>query len=176
MARIPTDWKDAGSGEEQLTQPLFDTTLSGTAADADILFFDKSEAANNREVTNLQQAGQIPPSQRFLIKKVVAFFNDVSAAGDEINICDRGVFELLINNKRTLIAPLRILIGEMTTLPAGVTLDESFVVGKGLELDSYIHLKGGVPLSAIINVGKTAAGVSTAITIALMGELVRPIG
>ena len=176
MARAPSDWKDAGAGEEQLTQPLYDTTLSGTAADTDILFFDKSESANNREVTNFQQIGVLPTSHRFLLKGVAAFFNDVSAAGDEVNICDRGIFELLINNKRILIIPLRLLIGRQTTYPAGVTLDESFVVGEPFMFESYIHIKGGVPISGIINVGKTAAGVSTAITIALLGELVRPSG
>ena len=176
MARTPTDWKDAGAGEEQLTQPLYDTTLSGTAADADILFFNKSESADNREVTNLQQAGQIPPSQRFLIKRIVAFFNDVSAAADELNVCDRGIFELLINNKRVLIIPLRLIIGEAISLPSGVTQDESFVAGKTFELESYIYLKGGVPLSGVLNTGKTAAGVTTALTIALLGELVRPSG
>jgi hypothetical protein len=61
-------------------------------------------------------------------------------------------------------------------LPAGVTLDESFVVGKAHMLESYIHIKGGVPLSGVFNTGKTAAGVSTALTIALLGELVRPSG
>ena len=176
MARTPADWKDAGAGEEQLTQPLYDTTLSGTGADTDILFFNKSESADNREVTNLQQAGVLPTSQRFLMKGIVAFFNDLSAAADELNICDRGIFELLLNNKRILITPLRMLIGEHTSLPSGVTQDESFVVGKKFELESYIHIKGGVPISGVLNTGKTAAGTTTAITIALLGELVRPSG
>ncbi len=176
MAKIPADWKDAGAGEEQLTQPLYDTTLSGTAADTDILFFDKSESANNREVTNFQQIGVLPTTHRFLLKGINAFFNDVSAAGDEINICDRGIFELLINNKRILIIPLRMLIGKQATLPAGVTLDESFVIGDPFMLESYITIKGGVPISGVLNTGKTAAGVSTAITVALVGELVRPSG
>ena len=176
MARTPGEWKDAAAGEEQLTQPLYDTTLSGTAADADILFFNKSESADNREVTNFQQIGVLPTSHRFLLKGFVAFFNDVSAAGDEINVCDRGIFELLLNNKRVFLAPLRMLIGKQTTLPSGVTLDESFVVGEGFMLESYIIIKGGVPISGILNTGKTAASVSTALTIALLGELVRPSG
>ena len=176
MARTPADWKDAGAGEEQLTQPIYDTTLSGTAADTDILFFDKSESANNREVTNLQQIGVLPTTQRFLMKGIVAFFNDLSAAADELNVCDRGIFELLLNNKRVLLIPLRLIIGEQTSLPSGVTQDESFVVGKTFMLESYIHIKGGVPISGVLNTGKTAAGVSTAITIALLGELVRPSG
>ena len=176
MARTPAEWKDAGAGEEQLTQPLYDTTLSGTAADADILFFDKSESANNREVTNFQQIGVLPTSHRFLLKGIVAFFNDVSAAADELNICDRGIFELLLNNKRVMIMPLRMLIGKQTSLPSGVTQDESFVVGEAFMLESYMVIKGGVPISGILNTGKTASGVSTALTIALLGELVRPSG
>ena len=173
MVRYPKGWEDADDNEEQITTTLYDTELSTTAANTSLTLFDNTEQGSGLDDTNMQIASQLPSTQRFLVKAISAHFNDVLAATDAENLLDRASFELRINNWRMFSAPLREIMSEKTVIPSGVTQDEQYFIGKTYPLENYIMIPGGTTFNATIETGETAAGVSTAITVVLHGELVR---
>ena len=174
MGEIPKEWKPAGTGEEEFDIPLYDTEGGLNAADTNIQFFDQGEAAVGIDETNMPKASELPSTQRFLVKKIEVFVNDVSAAADEHTMLDRSVLEMKINSKRVFVAPLRLLMGGATVLPAGVTQDEDHVAGFGYDLDRYIVIPGGTQFSVVIETAQTATGADMELTVALRGRWVRP--
>lgn len=175
-AKFPSAWKNAGSGEEQIDWVLYSVEASGTTAEAEIVMFDKTEAADGKDETNMTKAGELPSTQRFLIKKISFNLDPISTGTDVQKILDRGVFELTINSKRMFIAPLLDLLGHGAIIPAGVTQAVDHQVGMPYELENYIMIPGGVNFSAIVRVGATAPSASQDMYVSFYGELVRPSG
>ena len=175
MPRYPNGWEDASQGEEQLDYVLYDTELSTTNANTALALFGSDIQTDGLDETNMEIRGQLPSSQRFLIKKIAVHMNDVAASADVENILDRASFELRVNQRRYLTCPLREVMSEKTVVPAGATQDEQYFVGQTFELENYIMLAGGTPFVVNLETGETAPGVSTAITVCLIGELVRRV-
>lgn len=175
MVRYPENWQDAQSGEEQLDYVLYDSELSTTNANTALSLFGSDIQTDGLDQTNMEIRGQLPSSQRFLIKKIAVHFNDVLASTDAENILDRASFELRVNQRRYLTCPLREVMSEKSVIPAGVTQDEQYFMGKTYELENYIMLAGGTPFVVNLETGETAAGASTEITVCLIGELVRRV-
>jgi len=171
---IPKEWKPAGSGEEELAWVLYDTEGGYNAANTALAYFDQAESAVGQDETNMPVANQLPSSQRFLIKEIHWFLNDVSATVDETNILDRAFIELTINNRRKFVAPLRMVVGGATIIPSGVTQDEDHLAGEGFKLERGIIVNGGDNLAVTVDTGETSAGTDMEATVALIGRLVRP--
>ena len=175
MGKVPASWKGAQTGEELIDYVLYDWQLSTTNASTALVLFDNTEAGVGIDQSNMPIASSLPSKWQFLIEKFAVHFNDVLASADAENILDRASFVLLINNRRMFAAPLREVMSEKTVIPAGVTQDEQYFMGKTYELMNYIHLKGGDQFSVEIETGETAPGVSTELTVCLIGELIRPL-
>ena len=175
MGKTPESWKKPSAGEELIDYVLYDGQLSTTGANAALVFFDNTEAGVGIDQSNMPIASSLPSKWQFLIEKFAVHFNDVVASADVENILDRASFLLLINNRRMFSAPLREVMSEKTVIPSGVTQDEQYFMGKTYELMNYIHLKGGDQFSVEIETGETAPGVSTELTVCLIGELIRPL-
>lgn len=175
MGKAPTSWKGPGTGEEVLDYTLYDGQLTTTNANTLLTLFDNTEAGSGIDQCNMPIASSLPSKWNFLIKKIAVHFNDVLASADAEGILDRGSFLLNINSRRMFSTILREVMTEKSVIPAGVTQDEQYFMGKTYELDNYIHLKGGDQFNVEIETGETAPGASTEITVCLIGELVRPI-
>ena len=174
MPEIPKEWKTAGGGEEELDYIFYDLTASGTTASATLTFFDTSESASGKAVCNMEIAGQLPSTQRFLIKKIEVLIDVNAAAGDSADVLDAAILEMYVQNKRLWGAPaiyhappVHTSITRTAELGGAVRI-ESF------EFDKYVALNGGVPFRVEMLIGKTAVSASTDITILLRGRLVRP--
>ena len=176
MPRVPQSWKDAGSGEEQLTYPLFDSALSTTSANTTLVLFDTTAAAAGDKETNMETGGQLPASQRFLIKGIGVIYNDLVTSDDENSISEGGFLKLLINDRKRLHVPLQLVGSGGSIVPAGATQDEDHMFQQILWLESYIHLDGGQGFRVEVVTGDTVPTTSTRITVVLMGELVRRAG
>lgn len=172
---IPKDWKPAGAGEEEIAWMLYDTEGGYDSANTTLQYFDQAESAVGPDETNMPIAGQLPATQRFLIKEIHFFINDVIASADAHNIMDRSYLELKINNKRMFIAPLRMLIGGGTVLPSAVTQDEDQLQGDGFKLDKGIVINGGDSIIVETDTGETSMGTDAECSVALVGRLVRPL-
>jgi len=175
MAKAPASWKGPGAGEEVLDYTLYDGQLSTTNANTALTLFDNTEAGVGIDQSNMPIASSLPSKWQFLIKKIAVHFNDVLASADAENILDRASFLLNINSRRMFSTILREVMSEKSVIPAGVTQDEQYFMGKTYELENYIHLKGGDQFNVEIETGETAPGASTELTVCLIGELVRPI-
>jgi len=173
MAKIPADWKDAAAGEEQLSYVLYDGQLSTTTANTLLNMFKQTAAANGLKLTNMTKANELPSNQRFLLKKIACVFNDTMAALDVQKLIDDAFFELRINQKLVLGAPLR-LLGPITSLVVpGVTDAIWDYMGPAFELENYLTIPGGTNFAFDLTTGDTAASASSRITIELIGDLVR---
>lgn len=175
MARVPASWKPASAGFEQIDYIFYDGQLSTTNANTALVLFDNTQAGVGKDQSNMPIANSIPSNWQFLLKAIAVHFNDVLAGVDAENLLDRAYFELLINNRSMLLVPLREVMSEKTVIPAGVTQDEQYFMGKTFMLENYIHIKGGDNFSVEIEVGETAASASTELTVCLIGELIRPL-
>ena len=175
MVRYPNGWEDAKDGEEQIDWVAYDSELSTTNANTSLSLFGSDIQTDGLDQTNMEVRGQLPSSQRFLVKKIAVHMNDVPASTDIEAILDRGSFELRVNQRRYLTCPLREVMSEKTVIPAGATQDEQYFMGKTFELENYIMIPGGTAFVVNIETGETAPGASTEITVCLIGELVRRI-
>lgn len=171
---MPKDWKGAGSGEEEIDWLLYDTEGGYDSANATLVYFDQAESSVGLDETNMPVAGQLPSSQRFLIKEIHFFINDVVASADAHNIMDRSYLELKINNKRMLAGPLRMFVGGGTVVNAAVTQDEDQITGEGFKLDKGIVINGGDNFVVETDSGETSMGTDAECAVVLRGRLVRP--
>lgn len=174
MVKIPTSWKGLQANFELLDWIIYDGQLTTTNASTALVLFDNTEAGVGLDQSNMAIANSLPSKQEFLLKAFSVHFNDVLASADAENILDRASFEFLVNNSRKFVCPLREVMSEKTVIPAGVTQDEQYFMGKTYELENYIHIKGGDFFEVRIETGETAPGASTELTACLHGELLRP--
>lgn len=174
MGEIPKEWKPAGTGEEELDYVLYDLNASGTTASATLTFFDTTESASGKAVSNMEIGGQLPSTQRFLIKKIELLVDVNAAAGDSADVLDAAVLELYIQNKRMLSSPALVF-----AVNQAASITRTAELGGALsywdpERDKYIVLNGGVPFRVEMLIGKTAVSATTDLTVMLKGRLVRP--
>ena len=175
MARTPASWKPRGTGFEVIDYILYDGQLTTTSANTALVLFDNTQAGVGKDQSNMPLASALPSNWQFLLKQIAVHFNDVLASADAENILDRRYFELFLNNRSMFLVPLREVMSEKTVIPAGVTQDEQYFMGKTYQFENYIHIKGGDNFSVEIEVGETAASASTELTVCLIGELERPL-
>lgn len=173
VVEIPKEWKPAGAGEEELDYILYDLVPSGTTPSAKLTFFNNDEASNGIQVTNLPMSGQLPSTQRFLVKEIRVVIDPEAVVGDRLDVLDAAVIDLKVNNERKFSCFAVEALGNFAFLPSGVTSTVEGVQGKPFELDKGIIIDGGVPFSVEFTVGKTAASASTDIYVMLRGRLVR---
>jgi len=176
MAEVPKEWKPAGAGEEELDWMFYDMESSTTNASTKLVFFDQTESADSLDETNMQTAGQLPQSQRFLVKEIHVLYDPNAAADDVGDVEDGATLELKINNKRVLVGPLAMFKTSQTYYPPGVTTEVHYPVGQPFKLDRYIVINGGVPFSVEVVTGNTTPSAAVDIYVVLRGRLVRPAG
>ena len=174
MAEIPKDWKVAAATEEEIDFILYDLVASGTTASAEKIFFNQNRSTSGLAVTNMEIAGQLPSTHRFLIKKLGLLIDVNAAAGDSADVLDSAITELYINNKLIFSAPSPIF-----ALPIDISTTRTAEVGGAagqveFELDKYVTIQGGTPFKVSMTIGKTAASASTDLTYLLRGKLIRP--
>lgn len=173
MSETPSEWKPASSGEEELDYILYDLVASAHSGSESLTFFNHSRSTSTLAVTNMEIAGQLPSSQRFLIKKIQLQVDVLAAANDAAEELDAAAAELSINNKVVFSAPATVFCTSF--IPAITT---TATVGPAMnvvefELDKYIVLNGGVPFKIVMLNGKTASSANTDHTFILRGRLVR---
>lgn len=171
---MPKEWKPAAGGEEELDFVLYDLVASGTTASAKLTFFNQNEASNGIAVTNMPMNGQLPSSQRFLIKAIELLIDVNAAAGDSADVLDAAIIDVKINNERKFSIP-----AIRCAVPVNASITRTAELGGALgfvpfELDKAIAIPGGVPFAVEMTIGKTAASAGTDITMLLRGRLVRP--
>lgn len=174
MAVNPKDWKDAAGGEEQISYVLYDVNASTTTGSTTLTFFNNTEAGQSLDVTNMQIAGQLPASHRFLLKEIRANFDPESATNDIKDLTDRATIEIVVNNKRMFTAPLLEVMSPNAFLPQGATETISHQSAIGFALDRYLAVPGSTPFKVVVVTGDTAASASQDIYVVLLGDLVRP--
>jgi hypothetical protein len=173
---VPKEWKSAGSGEEEIDYILFDLVASAHSGSETLTFFNHNRSTSTLAVTNLELAGQLPATQRFLIKSIQLLVDVNAAAGDSADELDAAAAELFINNKSMFCAPAAIF-----SVPVSISTNRTAEVGgavnmTGFELDKGLVLQGGVPFKLVMLNGKTASSANTDHTFMLRGRLVRPSG
>lgn len=171
---IPKEWKPAATGEEELDYFLYDLVASGTTASAKLTFFNQNEASNGIAVTNMPMNGQLPSTQRFLVKAIEVLIDVNAAAGDAADVLDAAVIDLKINNERKISLP-----AIRCSVPVSSTITQTATLGNAIsfapfELDKGLVIMGGIPFAVEMTVGKTAASATSDITMMLRGRLVRP--
>jgi hypothetical protein len=171
---IPKEWKPAGAGEEEIDFTLYDLTASGTTPSATLTFFNHNRGTDGLAVTNMELAGQLPATQRFLIKKMQLLVDVEAAAGDSADVLDAAVAELYINNKLMYSIPAAVLATGVTPSQTTTATVGPAVNMYEFEFDKAIVLNGGVPFKVSMLIGKTAVSASTDLTYMLRGRLVRP--
>jgi hypothetical protein len=173
MAEIPKEWKPAAIGEEEIDYVLYDLNASGTTASATLTFFDTTEAASGKAVSNMETGGQLPSTQRFLVKRIELLVDVNAAAGDSADVLDSAVLEFYIANKRILGAPAALFSVPVATSQTRTAELGGAVNQVQFELDKYIALPGGTPFRVEMLIGKTAVSATTDLTVMLKGRLVR---
>jgi len=174
MGEVPKEWKGAGTGEEEIDWVWYDLVASGTTASATKTFFNHSKGADGLAVTNMEIAGQLPSSQRFLIKSIELLVDVNAASGDAADVLDSAVLELYISGRKMFSAPAAYFLTPIATSQT-TTADTGTAHRKvPFELDKYIVLNGGTDFRVDVLIGKTAPSASTDLTVLLRGRLVRP--
>jgi len=176
MVEIPKEWKPAGAGEEEIDYCLYDLVASGTTASVDVTFFNHTRSGDGVAVTNTELAGQLPATQRFLIKNMELLVDVNAAAGDSADVLDAAVLELYINNKLYYSAPGIIFSQTTHRSTTGTAELGGSVNNVRFEFDKAIALIGGVPFKAVMRIGKSAVSASTDLTVMLRGRLIRTAG
>jgi len=177
MVTIPKTWKDAGADEEQLSWVLFDVQSSTTTANTVLNFLSRSEGAQNKRTTNMPIAGQLPSTQRFLLKKIrLMTDSEFNTTTDVNDVMDGGSIEVTLNNKRMIHAPLRAALGLYTKIGSTTADADTLPQGEGIDLDPYLVIPGGSNVNVEVITGDTAPTAANQLTVMLIGELVRPRG
>jgi len=171
---IPKEWKPAGTGEEELDYVLYDVVASGTSASVTKTFFNHNEAEDGLAVTNMPIPGQLPSTQRFLVKSIQLLIDVNAAAGDSADVLDGAVTEFKINNRRVYCCPSALLAVPVATSQTRTAELGGAVNNVEPKLDKAIVIPGGVPFKIEMLLGKTAPSASTDLTYILKGRLVRP--
>ena len=90
MVEIPKEWKPAGAGEEEIDYCLFDLVADTTTPSLTLTFFAHTRAGNTLAVTNLEQAGTLPATQRMLVKGMELLMDVNAPAG----VCNLGAVNI----------------------------------------------------------------------------------
>lgn len=150
----PKDWGNyltqLGNALEVVPAVLYSTKDFTSATTTTLTFFDTA-AGSRLDLTNMQNAGALPSPQSFLIQNIRLFFktqprSDNSGAGagtviasefdDLVQICNQGVLQLTIGEKRYGPWPLWML-------PANSFVKGGFSTGSDLMAD-YGQLDGNL--------------------------------
>lgn len=173
VTEIPKEWKGAIATEEEIDYCLFDLTASAHTGSETLTFFNHTRSGSGLAVTNMELAGQLPATQRFLLKSIQLLIDVNAAVGDAADEMDAAVAELSINNKLVYSIPAILLA---TTVTPAVTTTATLGPAMNMvpfELDKGIVIQGGVPFKVTLLNGKTASSANTDHTFILRGRLVR---
>lgn len=164
---------------EELDWVYYDSVSSGTAASAVKTFFAQSEAATNKQTTNMPVAGKLSPSEEFIVHEIAIYPETDILHSDLVKRYDRCVFEFLINNNRVLagptllMAPAGFISWSKSTDTIGAISTFAGVKGGPFILNHPIVIPPGAPFAVKVTVGHAATGTAVDIKVALRGILRR---
>jgi len=147
-------------------------TAAGTT-----VFFDESEAAKGRTITNMKMAGQLPSGESFLIKSIQLFIDSIEDYTDAQKLLSKSIVMLEIGEERKFIAPSSFFVpqgslqGSVSAggLTTGVPIDLHGVQGAVYEFNIPIELPGGVGFKVELETTQTL-GAATGVYVVLVGE------
>lgn len=175
MVKPDKKWKDASGDEDQLHYIFFDVQGATASANLVLNYFSRAESAQNKRTTNMPLAGQLPPNQRFMLKKIYIMMDaEFNTATDESDVLDGGSLDLTINKRRMLHGPLRSFVGPIRRDGSHVTDVDATFTGREVMLDPYLTIPGGTEFNVEIITGDTAPTATNQLTVVMEGELVRP--
>lgn len=158
---------------------LFDTALFSTVDETDFPLFQVAEGGDATHVkafTNSRGAGQLPSTEKFVIKHIEVYPNE------RLTIADAGVWfidgylSLEVSNREIFRVPLVSVIGGAQptghfTQAVAADLSSLQFNGKGYDLEIPIEINGGTPFKVVLHQGNVLAVASQAIVCELRGTL-----